>query len=145
MRWLAQNNKKDEAKDMLLYIAQQNKRKLSLEQINEIDIILDEVAADQAGKETRKLSPLHMFRKGYIFTTGILIVGWICTNLGYYRYHNGQMTPSQNLKCSSFSERLRYVYLTTFAPVGRLGSYFSVISSSSHINHIIVKCLSATC
>ena len=102
MRWLAQNNKKDEAKDMLLYIAQQNKRKLSLEQINEIDIILDEVAADQAGKETRKLSPLHMFRKGYIFTTGILIVGWICTNLGYYRYHNGQMTPSQNLKMFLF-------------------------------------------
>ena len=85
MRWLAQNNKMEEAKDMLLYIAQQNKRGLTIEQINEIEVILEEVATDQEGDESKKLSPLHMFKKGYIFTTGILIVGWICTNLGYYR------------------------------------------------------------
>ena len=88
MRWLAQNNKKDEAKDMLLHIAHRNKRKLSPEQINEIDSILDEVAANHEGEESKQLSVLHMFKRQYIFTTSILIIGWIFTNLGYYRYQN---------------------------------------------------------
>ena len=71
---------------MLLHIAKRNKRKLSPEQINEIDVILDEVAASHDGEESKKLSVMHMFKRQYIFTTGILIIGWICTNLGYYRY-----------------------------------------------------------
>jgi len=84
VRWLAQNNKKEEAKDMLLHIAKRNKRKLSPEQINEIDVILGEVATSHDGEESKKLSVMHMFKRQYIFTTGILIIGWICTNLGYY-------------------------------------------------------------
>ena len=84
-RWLAQNNRKDEAKDLLLHIAHRNKRKLSQKQIDEIDTILDEVATNREGEETKKLSVLHMFKRQYIFTTAILIIGWICTNLGYYR------------------------------------------------------------
>ena len=85
MRWLAENKKKEEAKDLLLRIAKRNKRKLGPEQIKEIDDILDEVGVNLEGEEIKKLSPLHMFKRQYIFTTGILIVGWICTNLGYYR------------------------------------------------------------
>ena len=87
VRWLAQNNKKEEAKDMLLHIAHRNKRKLSPEQIKEIDVILDEVVSNREGEESKKLSVLHMFKREYIFTTAILIIGWICTNLGYYRYN----------------------------------------------------------
>ena len=86
VRWLAQNNRKEEAKEQLLHIAHRNRRKLSPEQIKEIDVILDDVASNREGEETKKLSVSHMFKRQYVFTTATLIIGWICTNLGYYRY-----------------------------------------------------------
>ncbi len=85
VRWLAQNERRAEAKENLLVIARRNGRKLDAKQVEEIGAILDEIAAEHEGDESKKLSPLHMFKRQYIGTTAILVIGWICTNIGYYR------------------------------------------------------------
>ena len=53
--------------------------------MKEIDDILEQMAAEDRSNEGKKLSPLHMFKQHYISRTLILILGWTCTCVGYYR------------------------------------------------------------
>ena len=57
--------------------------------MKEIDEILEQMAVeDQSNNKGKKLSPSHMFKQHYISRTMILILGWTCTNVGYYRLAN---------------------------------------------------------
>ena len=53
--------------------------------MKEIDDILEQMAAEDLSNKGKKLSPLHMFKQHYISRTLILILGWTCTCVGYYR------------------------------------------------------------
>ena len=56
--------------------------------MKEIDDILKEIAMEDQSTKSKKLSPLHMFKQHYISRTLILILGWTCTCVGYYRYNH---------------------------------------------------------
>ena len=80
------NKKQKEGKSVLLRIARRNGRDLSTAELQEIDEILGQMAFEGRGsKKGAKLSPLHMFKRHYISRTVILILGWTCTCVGYYR------------------------------------------------------------
>ena len=53
-------------------------------ELADLDTILKDVAAEDK-KGGNKLSPLHMFKKQYVKRTSLLILGWICTTVGYFR------------------------------------------------------------
>ena len=59
----------------------------TVHQLEEIDTVLKEVAAEDK-KGGNRLSPLHMFKKQYVKRTSLLILGWICTTVGYFRLVN---------------------------------------------------------
>ena len=80
------NNKQEEAKRVLHKIARRNRRELSTAQMKEIEDILREMALEDRSTKSKKLSPLHMFKQHYISRTMILILGWTCTCVGYYRF-----------------------------------------------------------
>ena len=84
LRWLAQNGKIDEAHILLARIAKWNKRKISPEQWEEIDQILDEIQESASHKIEQNLSPLTMFTRSYLLSSVILILAWVTTNVGAY-------------------------------------------------------------
>lgn len=79
-RWLASNNRKDEAEEIFKQIAKTNGRELGKTELSEIKDILDEV---NDSREDR-LSPLDMFRPEHLGKTLILILCWNTIVVGFY-------------------------------------------------------------
>ena len=84
LRWLAQNDKREEAHALLDRIAKWNKRTISAEQREEINLIFDDILESAGNSIEQNLSPLSMFTQNYWLSSVILILGWVTTNVGNY-------------------------------------------------------------
>ncbi len=82
-RWLAQNGKVDQARRLLLSIADSNGKHIVSKDEDVIRNFLDGVEA--ATKERREsTSVLNLFGRHFLLTTVILIASWIMANTGFY-------------------------------------------------------------
>jgi OCT family organic cation transporter-like MFS transporter 4/5 len=82
-RWLAQNNKTDQALKILVKMAKINGENITSEQQTEVKTILSEIATE-SHKTEDKLAPWDMFRKGHLIKTLILCFAWITSCVSFY-------------------------------------------------------------
>lgn len=84
-RWLAQNNRYEEAFDIVMKIAHTNGKKLTLVEKDEIKAILMQIAIETSTADTEKnLNPLDLFRSGHANKSVILCFAWMTTCISYY-------------------------------------------------------------
>ncbi len=84
IRWLAQNQRKDEAFETLEKIAKGNGKEIDDGDKEKIMSILDKIEERSLKKTEGHLNPLDMFRKGYVVTSLVQLLTWITTNVGNY-------------------------------------------------------------
>ncbi len=84
IRWLASNNRKEEAVNVLLTAAKWNrKQEITEDQKTQIRVILDQMEAGSKEKNETTLNPLTMFKTAAsIKKTLILLFTWSTVNLG---------------------------------------------------------------
>jgi OCT family organic cation transporter-like MFS transporter 4/5 len=83
-RWMAQNGRSDDAKKLLLKIADSNKKNLDENDISVIDVLLARVKTNATLREEKKTSLLELFKPHFLLTSLILISSWIMANVGFY-------------------------------------------------------------
>ena len=83
VRWLAQNNKEDQAMNVLLKIAKMNGKKLSSDDQSQMEDMIKKIATESHKTEDR-LTPLDMFRRGQCVKTLILVSAWITACISFY-------------------------------------------------------------
>lgn len=84
LRWMVLNGKVEEVKLKLRHVGKINKKALSEEDLDEMDHILETMAARAKTNDESKLGPWNMFAKKYLFQTLILFGIWMTSVLSYY-------------------------------------------------------------
>ncbi len=97
LRWLAQNGKKKDAFKVLQNVARSNGRSLNKEDLSRMDQVLTTIEVKAGHKREINLSPLSMFRKGYVRTTLIFFLTWATTNVAAYTLSLNATRLSGNL------------------------------------------------
>lgn len=84
-RWLAQNNRTEEAFEILMKVAQTNGKNLTMIEKDETKAILMQIAIETQTREGEKnLNPLDLFRSGHASKSVILCFAWMTTCISYY-------------------------------------------------------------
>ncbi len=84
LRWLIINGREEEAQTTLLKVAKVNNRHLSDTQCKEMRMSIEKMAATAKQNHERQLSVIHMFKKGYLSTTLIVLTVWITGICSFY-------------------------------------------------------------
>ncbi|TRY63337.1 hypothetical protein TCAL_02627 [Tigriopus californicus] len=84
LRWMVLNGKVEEVKVKLRHVGKVNKRALSEEDLDEMDYILETMAARAKTNDERRLGPWNMFAKKFLLQTLILFGIWMTSVLSYY-------------------------------------------------------------
>ena len=85
-RWLALNNKHEEAFKVLSDMAKKNGKILTMTEMDEIRAILLQINMDSqmSNSSSVNLSPLDLFRSGHAARSSILCFGWMTACIGFY-------------------------------------------------------------
>jgi len=82
-RWLAQNNREEEALKTLITMAKVNRRNITDEDKSKIEKVIREIA-DESHKTEDSLSPLDMMRHGNLSRSLNLFFAWTMACVSYY-------------------------------------------------------------
>ncbi len=84
LRWLAQNNRLDEALDLFKKMARENNKELDKSKIDHIRDILKNIESVSQERTEKALTVLDLFKKGYAASSLVQVLAWVTSNVANY-------------------------------------------------------------